>query len=139
MGLLKPIQSIRSSANRCSIVETAYRATLEEQDDTILWFNHTLKNAGADIAILLRSNAVNYAVKGQDASGLRFGEMTQPHAPEIDKDVTALIEKGVPVYLVTDDAEERGLVDEELVSGVQKVSRRDLPSLLDRFDLIWHW
>ncbi len=98
-----------------------------------------LKNAGADIALLLRSNAVNYAVKGQDASGLHFGESGQGHPPEIDKDVTALIEKGVPVYLVKDDAEERVLVDEELVSGVHKVSRSDSPKLPGQFDRIWHW
>jgi hypothetical protein len=82
-----------------SIVETAYRATLEEQDDTILWFNHILKKAGADMTILLRANAVNYAVRGQDASGLRFGELSLRHPPEIDKDVTALVQKGVPVYV----------------------------------------
>ena len=122
-----------------SIVETAYRATIEEQDDTILWFNHILKNAGADITILLRANAVNYAVRGQDASGLRFGELSLANPPKIDKDVTALIEKGVPVYVVNEDAVERGLVEEELVSGVQHVSQSTLPQLLDQFDLIWHW
>ena len=122
-----------------SIVETAYRATIEEQDDTILWFNYILKNAGADIAILLRANAVNYAAKGQDASGLRFGELSQAHPPKIDKDVTALIEKGVPVYVVNEDTVERGVVEEELVSGVQHVSRSTLPQLLDQFDHIWHW
>jgi sulfur relay (sulfurtransferase) DsrF/TusC family protein len=122
-----------------SIVETAYRATIEEQDDTILWFNHILKNAGADITILLRANAVNYAVQGQDASGLRFGKLSQTHPPEIDKDVTALIKKGVPVYVVTEDAVERGVVEEELVGGMQHVSRSALPKLLDQFDHIWHW
>ena len=122
-----------------SIIETAYRATIEEQDDTILWFNHILKTAGADIAILLRANAVNYAVKGHDASGLRFGKLSQTHPPEIDKDVTVLIKKGVPVYVVTEDAVERGVVEEELVSGVQHVSRSTLPKLLDQFDHIWHW
>lgn len=122
-----------------SIVETAYRATIEEQDDTILWFNHILKNAGADLAILLRANAVNYAVQGQDASGLRFGELFQANPPQIDQDVAVLIEKGVPVYIVNEDAVERGLVADELVSGVQHVSRSTLPQLLEQFDHIWHW
>ena len=122
-----------------SIIETAYRATIEEQDDTVLWFNHILKSAGGDVSILLRANAVNYAVQGQDASGLRFGEFSQTRPPEIDKDVTALIKKGTPVYVVAEDAVERGLVESEFVSGVQPVSRRTLPQLLDQFDQVWHW
>jgi hypothetical protein len=122
-----------------SIVETAYRATIEEQDDTILWFNHILKNVGADIAILLRANAVNYAVQGQDATGLRFGELFQTHPPAIDKDVAALIEKKVPVYIVNEDAVDRGVGADELVSGVQQVSRGTLPQFLEQFDHIWHW
>lgn len=122
-----------------SIVETAYRATIEEQDDTVLWFTHILKNAGADMTLLLRANAVNYAVQGQDASGLCFGQLSQQHPPEIDKDVTALMRKGTPVYVVSEDVEERGVVEKELISGVRHVSRLALPKLLDQFDHVWHW
>ena len=104
-----------------------------------MWFNHILKNAGADIAILLRANAVSYAVQGQDASGLRFGELFQPNPPQIDQDVPTLIAKGVSVYVANEDAVERGLVADELVSGVQQVSQRTLSQLLDQFDHIWHW
>lgn len=122
-----------------TIVETAYRGTLEEQDDTVLWLSHMLKNAGAGISILLRANAVNYGVKGQDASGLSFGEVELTHPPEIDQDVAMLIEKGVPVYLVKEDAEERGISHEEFLPGIKMVGRRDLPELLDQHDQVWHW
>lgn len=122
-----------------NIVETAYRATIEEQDDTILWLSHMLKNAGADIAVLLRANAVNYAIKGQDASGLVFGDTKMAHPPEIDKDVERMIEKGIPMYLVEEDARERGLSDGELIAEIKKVVRRELPALFDEHDQVWHW
>ncbi len=122
-----------------NIVETAYRATIEEQDDTVLWLTHMLKNGGADISVLLRANAVNYAVKGQDASGLSFGEAKMTHPPEIDKDVEKMIQKGVPVYLVAEDVNERGLSDADLVSGIKRVRREALPELIDQHDQVWHW
>jgi len=122
-----------------NIVETAYRATIEEQDDTVLWLTHMLKNGGADISVLLRANAVNYAVKGQDASGLSFGETKMAHPPEIDKDVATMIEKGVAVYLVDEDAVERGLSEGELLNGIRKIKRRELPELLDQHEQVWHW
>ncbi len=122
-----------------SIVETAYRATIEEQDDTILWISQMLKNAGADVTLLLRANAVNYAIKGQDASGLTIGDIKMAHPPEIDKDVEKMINKGVPVYLVQEDAEDRGLSNGNLIAGIKKIPRGDLPALFDQHDQVWHW
>jgi predicted peroxiredoxin len=122
-----------------NIVETAYRGTLEEQDDTVLWLTHMLKNAGADISVLLRANAVNYAAKGQDASGLHFGELKMTHPPEIDKDVEKMIQKGVSIYLVEEDARERGLTDDDLLDCLRKIKRQGIPQLIDEHDQVWHW
>jgi sulfur relay (sulfurtransferase) DsrF/TusC family protein len=122
-----------------NIVETAYRATLEEQDDTILWIATAMKGAGADLAVLLRGNAVNYAVKGQDASGLSFGARSQTHPPRLDEDVARLVGKGVSVFVVEDDVAERGLERMDLIDGLQTVSRSGLPKLVASYDQVWHW
>jgi sulfur transfer complex TusBCD TusB component (DsrH family) len=122
-----------------SIVTTAYRATLEEQDDTILWLSHALKGAGADLDVLLRGNAVNYAVRGQDASGLAFGQHRQTEPPRLDEDVARLAAKGVTVFVVGDDLRERGIGRDDVVSVVQEIARAEIASLLDRYDQVWSW
>ncbi len=122
-----------------SVVERAYHGTLEEQDDTILWMSHILKNAGADISVLLRSNAVNYAVKGQDASGITIGGVPLSNPPKLDQDVESLIGAGVDTYVVQEDVQDRGINQAELVDGVKMVSRTGLADLFDDHDSIWHW
>lgn len=122
-----------------NIVETAYRATLEEQDDTIVWLTHAMKGAGADLSVLLRGNAVNYAVTGQEVAPLSFGARTQANAPDIAGQVAGLIGKGVDVYIVQEDLADRGLSAGELIDGLKPVSRGELATLFDGYDHIWHW
>jgi len=122
-----------------NIVESAYRATLEEQDDTIVWMTHAMKGAGADLSVLLRGNAVNYAVPGQDASGLSFGGLAQTRPPELPQDIAKLIAKGVEVYVVEDDLEERGIAKDTLVAGLRPVPRDRIAALLGEFDQVWSW
>ncbi len=122
-----------------SVVERAYHGTIEEQDDTILWLSHMIKNAGADLSVLLRSNAVNYAVKGQDASGLSIGGVDLCVPPTLDNDVVALSTAGVTVYVVEEDLSDRGIGNDELCDGVTKVKRSGVAKLFDDHDAVWHW
>lgn len=121
------------------VIATAYRCNVEEQDDPIVWITHAMKGAGADLAVLLRGNAVNYAVKAQDASGLSFGERAQTQPPRIAEDLAKLSGKGVDVFFVEDDAALRGIEPSELIEGARAVSRAALPKLLAGYDQIWHW
>jgi hypothetical protein len=122
-----------------NIIETAYRATIEEQDDTIVWLNHAMKGAGADIGVLLRGNAVNYAVRGQDAAGLAFGDWRQTQPPRIADDIAALVAKGVAVYVIDEDLAPRGLAPGDLVGGLQRITLDRLPGLFAAHDQVWYW
>lgn len=122
-----------------SIIESAYRATLEEQDDTIVWITRAMKAAGADIDILLRGNAVNYAVKAQDASGLTFGEWRQTQPPRPNDDLCGAVAKDITVFIASEDLANRGLSQSELIAGLEPVSRDGLVRLLARYDHVWHW
>ena len=122
-----------------NIIESAYRATIEEQDDTIVWLTHALKGSGADIGVLLRGSAVNYAVRGQDAAGLAFGDWRQTQPPHIADDIAMLVSKGIPVYALDEDLARLGLETSNLVNGIERIGRDRLPSLLAGHDQVWHW
>ena len=123
-----------------NIVESAYRAVMEEQDDTILWLLAAMQGAGAEHTVVLRGNAVNYAVSGQGVPGLTVGEWKQTQAPKMDRDLLDLMEKRkIPVYVVTEDLADRGIDQGALVPGVQLLSRAALPGLFAEYAVVSHW
>ena len=123
-----------------NIVESAYRAVMEEQDDTILWVLAAMAGAGADHTVVLRGNAVNYAVAGQGGPGLTVGEWKQTQAPKMDRDVLDLIDKRkIPVYVIAEDLADRGIEQGDLVPGVETLSRTALAGLFADYALVNHW
>lgn len=123
-----------------NIVESAYRAVMEEQDDTILWLLAAMQGAGAQHSVVLRGNAVNYAVAGQGAPGLAIGGWKQTLAPRMDNDVIDLIEKRkIPVFVIEEDLTTRGIERSELVPGIQLLSSKMLPRRMAEYDTVLHW
>src|SRR5438093_19482 len=95
-------------AKYLNIIDSAYRATIEEQDDTAVWFVQAQKNGGADVAILFRGDAVNYAIGNQDAKGLKFGSRAVK-GPDIVRDIKAVVGKSIPLYVIAEDLSDRGI------------------------------
>jgi sulfur relay (sulfurtransferase) DsrF/TusC family protein len=123
-----------------NIVESAYRAVMEEQDDTVLWLLAAMQGAGALHTVLLRGNAVNYAVAGQGVPGLTVGQWKQTQAPRMDRDVIDLIEnRKIPVYLIEEDLADRGIDRDELVPGIKLIGRKALPKILAEYEVVCHW
>jgi hypothetical protein len=121
------------------IVESAYRATVEEQDDTVLWLTHVIKGAGAQVDLLLRGNAVNYAALGQKVTGFGVGAWRQTQPPQIERDLAALQAKGVRVFALAEDLVQRGLQGEPLAAGVEPLPIEAVATLLQRYERVWHW
>jgi len=121
------------------VVESAYRATLEEQDDTVLWFTRAIRGAGAAADVLLSGTAVNYAVRGQSAAGLRLGAWQQLHPPAIETEITKLLESGARVVALTEDLAERGVAAEAMLPGIESLSRKSLGGLFAQYDRVWKW
>lgn len=121
------------------VVEQAFRTTAEEQDDTILWLTQSMLGAGADLEVLLAGHGAYYAVLSKRQPALQIGDWRQSEPAELTRDLGRLVDKGVPVFVLREDLEERGLAGLPLHPGVEVIGRDTLPQLYERVDQVWQW
>lgn len=122
-----------------NVISRGYRATLEEQDDPVVWLDTVLRDQGVDVHVLLQGSAVGYLVRAQDASGLAIGARAQRQAPHLAQDLVRLARKGASVHYVEEDLAARAISPDELIAEVRAISVRALPEFYQRFDQVWTW
>ncbi|MBM3522641.1 MAG: DsrE family protein [Alphaproteobacteria bacterium] len=122
-----------------NVIGTAYRATLEEQDDPVIWITRAMQGAGGEFDVLLQGNAVNYVTTGQHVPALAFGARRQSHAPALGDDVEALMSKGSTVYVVAEDLDSRGVHMDEVIPGISRIGRDSVPRVFQSYDRVWRW
>ncbi|MBI3456224.1 MAG: hypothetical protein HY002_10600 [Candidatus Rokubacteria bacterium] len=110
-----------------------------EDSDIGLFASAFAPVTGTPMTILLSEEAVNYAVRGQEGSGIKIaGGSVQPGFL-IETDIQSVQASNVPVYALREDLDERGIREGELIQGVKLLSRRDLGKFVDQFDSVWNW
>lgn len=110
-----------------------------EDSDIGLFASAFAPVAGSRMTLLLSEDAVNYGVRGQEGSGIKIaGAPVQPGFL-IETDVQSVQQSGIPVYAFREDLQERGIREEELIPGIQLLSRRDYGKFIDQFDTVWNW
>lgn len=121
------------------IIEPAFRATLEEQDDTVVWFTRAIRGAGADADVLLVGSAACYAVRGQACPELRIGDWSQQHPPAVAHEIAQLMASGARVMALREDLAERGIGAESMIPGIGMAARGELARLFGNYDRVWKW
>jgi sulfur relay (sulfurtransferase) DsrF/TusC family protein len=91
------------------------------------------------MTLLLSEDAVNYAVRGQDGTGIKIAGGTVQPGFLIETDLQSLQDSKIPVYAVKDDLEERGISERDLISGVKILRKDEFGKFVDQFDTVWNW
>jgi hypothetical protein len=75
----------------------------------------------------------------QECPPIKIGTIGINHPAQPNEDLMRLQGKGVPIFAVLEDLEERGLSITNCMTGVRFIHRNDIALLMDDYDQVWHW
>jgi len=55
------------------------------------------------------------------------------------RDIRAVVDRKIPLYVVVDDLHERGIPASQLIPGVEPIPRAGIAKLLERHDRVLSW
>ena len=110
-----------------------------EDSDIGLFASAFAPVTSTQMTLLLSEDAVNYAVRGQDGTGIKIAGGTVQPGFLIETDLQSLQDSKIPVYAVKDDLEKRGLSERDLISGVKILRKDEFGKFVDQFDTVWNW
>ena len=113
------------------VIGPSYRLSREEHGSSVVWDTRALAGGAGAFGLLLRADAVAYAMRGAGAA-------SAPESHDGASDgVARLVENGVDVRYVEEDARERGLESLHLIDGVRPLKESDVPRHLSGYELVW--
>jgi len=110
-----------------------------EDSDIGLFASAFAPVTGNQMTILLSEDAVNYAVRGQDGTGITIAGATVQPGFLIETDLQSVQDAKVPVYAVREALDERGIAVGDLIKGVKIIHRGEFGKFIDQFDTVWNW
>jgi hypothetical protein len=123
-----------------NVVSSSYRATLEEQDDTVLWLTYTMKVNGAQPDVLLRGSCVNYGLNEVSAKKpLEIADWKQTNPPDMHTDLKRMHASGIQIFYLEEDAVALSLQKKELFDFMKPISKEELAKLFAVYDYVWQW
>lgn len=126
------------------VLDQAFRTTVEEQDETILWLiqsmlKKSLVDPENEMDVLFSGNAVYYPYQKLRQPPLKIADWQQSQPADIQRDIKNLKHCGVSMFVVYEDLCYRGLDLLPVPTGIDLINRKELPQIYTRADQVWHW
>ena len=121
------------------LLRTAYRATIEEQDDPVLWLLRSLAANGQLLDIVLCGAAVSYLAANQSSATFAIADRPLARPPDVRDDLASAVADGIGVFYVAEDARRRFLAPAQLLPGATPVALAELGDMLRRYRRVHAW